>query len=214
MTVEGPPITIVGCGPGSIGCLTMEAIRAIESADVLVGAGRLLEMFPQSSSERIAVRVDIERALDEIASRCGSKRIAVLVTGDPGLCSLAQPVIRRFGRDKCRVIPGISSVQMAFARVGVDWYGARIISVHGRQPDASREALSCEEKVAILTEGTGSLPWVAELAESMGTDAHIIVCEDLTLESERIRKIEHSDLTRIDISTRTIVLLIKGSIMR
>ena len=214
MAVRGHPITIVGCGPGSVDCLTVEAIRAVESADVLVGAGRLLEMFPQSNSERIVVGADIERALDGIASRCGSKRIAVLVTGDPGLCSLAQPVIRRFGRGMCEVIPGISSVQVAFARVGVDWYGARIISLHGREPDASRQALLSEQKLAILTEGSGSLPWVAGLAGSMGDDVRVFVCEDLTLENEQIRQVEPSDLKRIDISTRTIVLLIKGSIAR
>lgn len=211
MAIDGHPITIVGCGPGSVDCLTVEAIRAVESADVLVGARRLLEMFPQSGSERIAVGADIERALDEVASRCGSKRIAVLVTGDPGLCSLAQPVIRRFGREMCKVIPGISSVQVAFARVGVDWYGAKIISVHGREPD---EVLHPEDKFAILTEGTASLPWVANFAEGMGNDVQVFVCEDLTLENERIRQVEPSHLAGTAISTRTIVLLIKGNIMR
>ncbi|MHB9038077.1 MAG: precorrin-6y C5,15-methyltransferase (decarboxylating) subunit CbiE [Armatimonadota bacterium] len=213
MAVEARPITIVGCGPGSLDCMTVEAIRAVESADVLVGAKRLLEMFPQSSAERIAVGADIERALDEIASRCGSKRIAVLVTGDPGLCSLAQPVIRRFGMEMCKVIPGISSVQVAFARVGVDWYGARIVSVHGRKPDDSYETLLSEEKIAILTEGSTSLAWVAELAAHMTNDIRVFVCEDLTLENERIRRVEPSDLAHITISTRTVVLLIKGSIM-
>jgi precorrin-6y C5,15-methyltransferase (decarboxylating) CbiE subunit len=212
MAVELHPITIVGCGPGSVDCMTVEAIRAVESADVLVGANRLLEMFPQSNCERIAVGANIEQALDKIASQCGSKRIAVLVTGDPGLCSLAQPVIRRFGREMCKVIPGISSVQVAFARVGVDWYGARIISVHGRKPDAPCDTLS-EEKIAILTEGSVSLSWIAELAKSMKNDVRIFICEDLTLENEQIRQVEPSDLTLITISTRTIVLLIKGSIM-
>jgi precorrin-6B methylase 1 len=65
---------------------------------VLVGARCLLDLFSDAGAERIAVDADIERVLDGIEKRRGFKRIVVLVTGDPGLFSLAQPVIRRFGR--------------------------------------------------------------------------------------------------------------------
>jgi cobalt-precorrin-7 (C5)-methyltransferase len=212
MAIDGYPIIIVGCGPGSPDCLTAEAIRAVGAADALVGAKRLLEMFPQNGSERIAVGADIEGVLGEIAARRGSKRVAILVTGDPGLCSFAQPVIRRFGRDACRVIPGISSVQVAFARVGVDWYGARVVSVHGREPGVTPESLVSEDKIAILCEGTASLPWVADVVGNM-ENARVFLCEDLTLESERIREAEPSGLRDTEISTRTVVLLIKGSVI-
>ena len=45
-----------------------------------------------------------------IEQRTDCKNIAVLVTGDPGIFSLARLVIERFGREQCRVIPGISSI--------------------------------------------------------------------------------------------------------
>ena len=44
------------------------------------------------------------------------RRIAVLVTGDPGLASLASAVIEHFGFSFCRVLPGISS-----HRLGNEW---------------------------------------------------------------------------------------------
>jgi len=65
------------------------------------------------------VSAEIGEVLDHIDMRAYRQRIAVLVTGDPGLFSLAKPVIERFGRTRCRVIPGVSSVQTAFARIGV-----------------------------------------------------------------------------------------------
>jgi cobalt-precorrin-7 (C5)-methyltransferase len=212
MAIDGYPITIVGCGPGSADCMTVEAICAVGSADVLVGAKRLLEILPKCPAERITVGADIEAALDQIETRRGSKRVAVLVTGDPGLCSLAQPVIKRFGRKACKVIPGVSSVQVAFARVGVDWYGARIVSVHGREPNVSQESLACEEKIAVLTEGAGSLPWVADLAGHMD-DVRVFLCEDLTLDSEKVSQVDPSDLKDLEISSRTVVLLIKGNVL-
>lgn len=214
MAVEKYPITIVGCGPGSIGCMTGEALRAVESADVLIGANRLLDIFPQSGSERIAVGADIEVVLDEIEARYQKQRVIVLVTGDPGLCSLAQPVIRRFGRINCRVIPGISSVQTAFARVGVDWYGAAIISLHGRDSDMSPEQICSCDKIAILTEGGKSLSQIAELVRAMNDDFQVFICEDLTLENEQVRQVDVSDLAGLAISSRTIILLIKEHLLR
>lgn len=213
MVVDNHPITIVGCGPGSADCLTIEAMRAVEAADVLVGAKRLLGLFPGNKAEKLEVGADIDRVLSEIAARYDSRRIVVLVTGDPGLCSLAQPVIRRFGRSACKVIPGISSVQVAFARVGVDWYGAAIASVHGRDLDLSLEHLSSCGKIAILTEGSKSLAQVAELVRALRHSFRVFVCEDLTLENEQIRQVDAVDLPGLDISTRTIVLLIKEDLL-
>ena len=52
MESESHPIVIVGCGPGSPDYLTAAAIRAVQEAEVLVGARRLLELFPAHPGER------------------------------------------------------------------------------------------------------------------------------------------------------------------
>jgi cobalt-precorrin-7 (C5)-methyltransferase len=207
-------VMIVGCGPGAIECLTTEAIRAIDSADILVGAKRLLDLFPDKRSEKIGGAADIQAALDRIEKEHYNSRIAVLVTGDPGLCSLAQPVLKRFGRHKCQVIPGISSIQTAFARIGVDWYDAAIISLHGRQVGEYPKDPGKYDKVAVLMEGTNSLPEVVSIAVRMGENVQVFLCEDLTMDSERIRQVELPDLKSVTLSTRTIVLLIRGYILR
>lgn len=36
-------LTVVGMGPGSQSCLTLEALETLRKADLIVGAGRLLE---------------------------------------------------------------------------------------------------------------------------------------------------------------------------
>ena len=93
MAVKKNIITIVGCGPGGADYLTAIARREIDRAEVLAGAPRLLDAFPESKAKRIPVGADIAQALDRIAG-CRARSIVVLVTGDPGLCSFAQPVIR------------------------------------------------------------------------------------------------------------------------
>lgn len=211
-------ITIVGCGPGSLEYLTPLARQAIETAEVLVGARRLLDLFPAVQAERIPVGRDTEKLLDEIALRARKQRVAVLVTGDPGLCSLAQPVLRRFGINSCQVIPAVSSIQVAFARLGLDWLDARILSAHERDPDLDPASLKDTGKIAILAGREESLPWISRLIRSLGEEWLVFLCENLTLENERICHLPPplttgSDLQKDDVASATIVLLIRRDLL-
>jgi cobalt-precorrin-7 (C5)-methyltransferase len=209
---EEKSIVIVGCGPGGEACLTAGARRAVAGADVLVGAGRLLELFPDHPGERLPLGADIEKVLEEIAGRLSRGKVAVLVTGDPGLCSLARPVLRRFGRESCTVIPGISSLQVAFARLGLDWMDARIVDAHGREPDIDPVLLARESKIAVLAGRPEALRWIAGFIKGAGVRYAIYVCEDLTLAGEKVREVKERDLETLEISSRSIVLLIKAGV--
>ncbi len=213
MGIDWRKIVIVGCGPGSPDYLTPMARQAVEKAEVLVGADRLLNLFPRSSAERISVGTNIGKVLHEIAMRVGKERITVLVSGDPGLCSLAQPVVIRFGRDACDVIPGVSSLQVAFARLGLEWHDVRIINAHGREPDVDPGSLRDVEKIAVLVGRNESLDWIRTLVECLGEDHRVFVCENLTLPEERVRQIEPTDLEFLHIPGRTILLLIKKDLV-
>jgi len=203
-----PDITIIGCGPGNPDCLTAAAVRAVAEAEVLVGAQRLLDLFPRHPGETMRVDVKIDAVLEAIARRA-EKKIAVLVTGDPGLASLARPIIRRFGPERCRVIPGISSVQAAFARLGLDWLGARIIDAHGKDPDPGAEVLRGASKIAVLGGRPQSFEWLKrELGDRLG-DYEIHICENLTLDSERITAWEPGTLLDRPLSSRVIFVLIR-----
>lgn len=213
MAMSRHKIAIVGCGPGSPDYLTPSARKAAEGAETLVGAHRLLDMFSHDA-ERIVVGADIEKVLDEIAARLGKRRIAVLVTGDAGVCSLARPVLKRFGRDACEVIPGVSSVQVAFARIGLDWHDARILTVHGRTLDVDTASLAESPKIAVLTAADSSLEWIETLVEQAGDDRAIFLCENLTLADESVRQVEAAELPNAGIASKTIVLLIRKDMLQ
>ena len=211
MEVKEPAIAIVGCGPGSPDYLTPLARQAVEQAEVLIGASRLLDLFPEHPGERVVAGGDVEGVLREIGARRRQK-IAVLATGDSGLCSLAQPVIKRFGRKACELVPGISSIQVAFASVGLDWLDARIIDAHGASPDIEPGSLADEAKIAILAGRPESLGWVARLARMLGDGYRFYVCENLTLPEEKVRLVRSADLDGLDVSSRTVFLLIKETL--
>ena len=185
MEIAHPKILIAGCGPGAASCVTPEARAAVLQAEVLVGAERLLNLFPEANAERIVVRGDASATVEAVA-RNRNRRVVILVTGDPGIASLAASVLKHFGRDACRVIPGVSSVQTAFARLGLDWIDARILSAHADTPGIDVGILSRERKIAILAGSRTASRWAAGVAEQLGAGWQAFVAENLTLEDERV----------------------------
>ena len=206
-------ITIVGCGPGSPEYVTPAAISAVEKADLLIGTERLVRLFSPRPTQSVVVNSTVEQALDAIEQRPNCKNITVLVTGDPGVFSLARLVIERFGREQCRVIAGISSIQAAFARLGLDWADAKIISAHKEDPDPDDSPLK-SDKIAVLLGRAGSLQWVAEkIVEKAPEDRRIFVFENLTMDDESAREARREELRALHVSSRTVVLIIKGDLL-
>lgn len=207
MEVTSHAITVVGCGPGSRACLTQEAIEAVAASEVLIGARRLLDLFPDTRAELIALQGSAVEVNAAIAARPG-RRIAVLVSGDPGVASLARLLVRDHGRDACRIVPGLSSVQVAFARIGADWTSARIISAHAVLPIPAVEMLKAEAAIAVLLGASGAGEWVATLAERLGSQYRLWIAEDLTLPGESVREVTPADLRALTGAALRIAILI------
>jgi precorrin-6y C5,15-methyltransferase (decarboxylating) CbiE subunit len=201
-------IAIVGCGPGSRGCVTLEALAEVESAETIIGTAHLLELFPEIKAERIVTSGYRQGTIDALQQHEG-KRVALLVTGDPGLASLSSAVIEHFGLSSCRVLPGISSVQAAYARVGLSWEGARIVSAHATQPTYDASTLANENSIAVLTGNAASLQWIASLARTLGEKWRFVVAQDLTLSSERVFECGVDELEKLPVPLRAVVLLLR-----
>jgi precorrin-6y C5,15-methyltransferase (decarboxylating) CbiE subunit len=202
-------IIICGCGPGAPDYLTPAVLKEAAGAAVLVGAQRLLDLFPLSGAEKIPVGADIECILKIIESCRQRQQVVVLVTGDPGISSLAQPVLKRFGREACFVIPGISSVQVAFARLGLDWTDARIIDAHGKNPECDPGDLKSKKTLAILGGRQEASAWVQSCCRRWGDDYRLFCCENLSLPEERIREVTPEELDDIGMSSLTVFLLVR-----
>lgn len=202
-----PPILIAGCGPGHRDYVTPAVQNAVASAEVLVGARHLLELFSHVKARRLPVGADIQAVLDNMANY-RQRRMVVLVSGDSGLFSLTRSVQQRFGREHCQLLPGISALQVACARLGIDWSEMRILSAHGRIPQLDVESLRAWRKIAIHAGTMAATVWVADLLEQLGSEYRALVCENLTLTDEKIRALDAVTLRHSDLATRTIIVLL------
>lgn len=201
-------ITIIGCGPGSAQFMTGAGNAAASEADFLIGNSRLLKLVNGAKGEKIDTGVNIEKTIDCIAKKREEGKVALLVSGDPGLFSLARPIVRKFGYEACNVIPGISSVQLAFAKVGLNWDDAMIISAHAADPKVDQDRATQTGKIAVLLGRDESVIWVDGFIKDIGGDKRLFVCENLGLENERFFETTTEKIGALKVASRTILLLI------
>jgi precorrin-6B C5,15-methyltransferase / cobalt-precorrin-6B C5,C15-methyltransferase len=144
MNKQGMTVTVIGCDgrpPGP------DATKALAEARTVIGAPRHLRVAPvPPHAEQIELR-HLDEALDAIAA-CEGPTV-VLASGDPGFFGIVR-ALRARGITP-HVIPAVSSVADAFARIGLDWDDALVVSAHGRDPHRALAAALAHPKAAILT---------------------------------------------------------------
>ncbi|MGW3414174.1 precorrin-6y C5,15-methyltransferase (decarboxylating) subunit CbiE [Streptomyces sp. NPDC000888] len=164
VTVAGTAaITVVGTGTGAP--LAPDAVSAIAGAGLVVGAARHLAaaLLPEGA-ERVVLG-PLAPALDVIERYVDKQgRVVVLASGDPGFFGIVRALAERFGAERLDVRPGVSSVATAFARLGLPWDDAVVVSAHGRDLRTAVNVCRSQPKVAVLT-GPGSGP--AELGAAL-----------------------------------------------
>jgi precorrin-2 C20-methyltransferase / precorrin-3B C17-methyltransferase len=121
-------VTVVGLGPAGAQWLTPEAEAALAAADDLVGYGPYVARVPERRGQRRHPsdnRVEAQRARHALELAAGGARVAVVSSGDPGIFAMASAVLEALdGGDEAlagvdvRVVPGLSAMQAAAARVG------------------------------------------------------------------------------------------------
>ena len=181
-------ILIAGIGPGHPDYILPAARQAISSAKVLVGGRRALEGFAHDGQRQIPITKDIASVIGFIREELASEDVVVMVSGDPGYYSMLDALRKEFPRERLQVIPGISSLQMAFAKLALPWHGARLLSFHGRQPEERELFYEKGAVLGMLTDGSFDSHRITVLLMEKGwpKETRLAVCARLSYEDERI----------------------------
>jgi len=118
-------VSVVGLGPAGPHWLTPEARAELAEADHLVGYATYLARVTPRAGQRVHAsdnRVEAQRARHALDLAAGGARVAVVSSGDPGIFAMAAAVLEVADADgdgvEVRVVPGLSAMQAAAARVG------------------------------------------------------------------------------------------------
>lgn len=182
-------VTLIGMGSGTPELLTAQGLAALQSADLIIGAKRLLEHLPTGCTENRKALYKPEDILSCL-SEFPAVNTALLYSGDTGFYSGASkllPMLRAFGIS-ARVLPGISSVQLLSAAIGRPWQDWKLVSAHGCACDPAAECLTAEGRpVFFLTGGTETPATLcAKLADAGLGDAHGIIGENIGTPQEHL----------------------------
>lgn len=165
----------VGAGPG---LLTKEAIKAIENAIIIFGSKRAIEL----AKEHIKCKANI---LTDYTLQKLPENAVVLSTGDPMLSGLG-----KYAKLEDEIIPGISSMQIACARLRLEIDNIAVITAHSRDIGIVKERILADlrngKNIFLLPDSSFGVKEIAGFLKNEGFSKKISVCEKLGYPDERI----------------------------
>src|SRR5436309_10308271 len=121
MTQDPPKIYVVGVGGDGLAGLTSRARELVAGAEMLVGSDGALRLLPEVNAERVRLGSDLGEVTERLRASFGAKRIVIVATGDPLFYGVARYLCDRLGKERFEVLPHVSTMQLAFARIKESW---------------------------------------------------------------------------------------------
>ncbi len=202
-------IHIVGIGDDELDGLTTAARKLVEQAELLMGEPHALAHVPNLVAERLVIGPSLGEAVRRIEASPG-KRIVVLVVGDPLFYGVARYLCDRLGKDRFVVVPHVSAMQLAFARVKESWEEALLTNLGSHGVESVVEQIRSAEKVGLFTTESCPPAAVAQTLLRHGIDYFTAyVCENLGSPDERVTQGELSDLLAHEFAPMNVMILVR-----
>ena len=189
-------VTLVGTGCGDPGTMTEEVRKAIGSADVIIGAPRLIDAVDEYADPdalkvpeiRPSAILDAIKNMAKKNDEIEEVSICVAYSGDSGFYSGTRsllPLLEEAGIE-AEVMPGISSIQVMSSRLRKPWQDWKLVSAHGTDCDPVTEVMGGKE-VFFLTGGQlGPAELCRKLTDAGLGELKVTVGERLSYEDEKI----------------------------
>ncbi len=202
-------IIVAGIGPGSVDYISPAALKAIKSAKILVGGKRALTYFATDEQISFSITGDILSVIKFIKEQIQTNDIVVMASGDPGYYSILDVLKREFPINLIEVIPSISAMQLAFARLSLSWNNATLLSFHGRRPSDNELKFTEGKIIGMLTDGNYNSHTIPKILISNGwnVNSKLAICSRLSYEDEQIIKTTLKNALNIDVFKHCILIV-------
>ncbi|MDT8440153.1 MAG: precorrin-6y C5,15-methyltransferase (decarboxylating) subunit CbiE [Desulfuromonadales bacterium] len=201
-------IHVIGAGVAGHEGFSQRALELIAQAELLVGARRLLALFPDFSGQRLPVEDNHGEVLTALQTATGP--VVVLATGDPLFFGIGRFLLRNLPASDLEFVPNVSSVQYAFSRIREPWDDAIFVSAEGRGLLGAVDQIVAHDKAAILTDATHTPQAIARELIERGRDGYAAwLCENLGTAQERIVTTDVHGLLAIEAASLNVLILIK-----
>lgn len=199
-------ISLIGIGMGNPENMTLEAKRACEEAELLIGAGRMLEAA-DVSGKAVLNAYQAEEIRDYVYSHPEYEKTAVLLSGDVGFYSGAKKLFQMFEGEEVHVYSGISSLVYLCGKLHTSWEDAKLVSLHGREQNVIAAVKNYPKVFALIGKKNGVKELCEKLMEYGMKDVEISVGEELSYAGERITTGSAGELAEQEFSSLCVVLI-------
>lgn len=203
---------LVGIGMGNEKNRTVEAEQICQSADLLIGARRMLQSV-KTEGKAVFESYKPDEIAAYLAEHPQYETAAVLLSGDIGFYSgakkLYDAIERTEGLEQMEIYPvsGISSVVYFCGKLGVSWEDVHLLSLHGRKQNLI-DAVKYHEKVFVLCGEKDGIPKICSKLKEYGLgDVKVAVGTDLSYEQERIVQGTAESLMKEDFAPLSVLLI-------
>jgi precorrin-6B C5,15-methyltransferase / cobalt-precorrin-6B C5,C15-methyltransferase len=208
VTATEPKIYIIGVGGDGVAGLTARARELVASADLVLGADNALGLIPEVTAERYRIGGDLQEVVHTLEAGLGRRRMVILAGGDPLFYGVARYLCDRLGKDRFEVLPHVSSMQLAFARVKESWEEAYLTNLANHPLEEVLDRIRTAETVGLFTSEEQSPPAVARRLLARGLDYfRAYVCENLGAPDERVTQGELAEVAEMEFSPLNVMIL-------
>ncbi len=205
-------IHIVGIGDDGLDGITRHARSALDAAEVIVGNKGLVQRLGESIAPK-AKRVVIGGDLDELQvtlSTYTDRNLVLLAGGDPLFYGIARFLTEKLGKDRFEVIPHVSSMQLAFARVKESWDDAYLSNLATQPLDRVVDCIRTAERVGLFTTESISPDVVAAALLDRRIDYFTAyVCENLGTPDETVTQGELKSIASETFGPLNVMVLVR-----
>jgi precorrin-6Y C5,15-methyltransferase (decarboxylating) len=166
------PLVVVGIGADGWDGLPAVSRAAIERAEVLLGSARQLALVPSAvAAERRPWPSPLSEALPGLVDELSGRATVVLASGDPMLSGIGTTLTRLLGSDRVQVLPAVSSVSLACARLGWAVEETSVVTLVGRPVELLHPHVQPGRRLLVLGSDGGTPAEVAALLTERGYGA-------------------------------------------
>lgn len=201
-----PCISLVGIGMGNPDNMTLEAKRACGEAQLLIGAGRMLEAV-DVSGKAVLNAYGADEIRDYVYSHPEYEKVAILLSGDVGFYSGAKKLLQKFEGEEVHVYSGISSLVYLCGKLGTSWEDVKLVSLHGREQNVIAAVKNYRKVFALIGKKDGVKELCEKLIKYGMGDVQISVGEELSYAKERITTGSAGELAEREFSPLCVVLI-------
>ena len=201
-------VHIIGVGGDGLGGLPNRARETILAAEVVFGSEAVLRLLPEVRAERVKIGSDLQEVADRIRSGMDTRRMVIVATGDPLFYGVARWLCDRLGKEHFEILPHLSSMQLAFARIKETWEEAFLTDLSARSFEDVLDRVRTSETVGLFTSEVWHPARIARELMMRGMDYfRAYVCENLGGRDERITQGDLADIQNTQFDPLNVMIL-------